>query len=82
MTKLGHYLKEREISQVAFAQRLARRLGRAVVLSQSFVSRWASGARIPNVVYWQAIEEETGGEVPASYWLTLSKRRAHKPRSP
>lgn len=69
---LAEYLDAAKLSRLD----LARRLG----VTDSAVSRWATGERCPSVTFAFAIERETGGAVPAASWqMVTARRRDRKP---
>jgi transcriptional regulator with XRE-family HTH domain len=72
-TKLAAYLKRNKLSHRAFAARVG------VPHLHPMVGLWARGKRFPGLETAFAIEKGTSGEIPASYWAALSRRRA--PRS-
>lgn len=53
-------------------------LATALGVSKASVSLWLRGLETPNRENAFAIERETGGEVPASSWVSRRSRRAEK----
>lgn len=51
-------------------------LARALGVSHSTVSRWASGQLVPSLLTCQRIEEATAGKVRASDFLAQARQRA------
>lgn len=78
-TKLAAYLSRKDESHRAFADRAG------IPHLHPMISQWASGKRFPGLEAALAIETATEGEVPARYWLKLSKSvrgsRRHHPHS-
>lgn len=67
-TKLAAYLAEAGLSQAEFGERIGA--------TGAMVCRYAQGSRYPSTRYAVAIETETKGEVPVSYWAGLETKRA------
>lgn len=65
-TPLGAYLAKHGIEQHEFA--------RSSGLPAPLISMWLSGKRSPGLDSAFAIERATGGEVPATAWLTPAAR--------
>ncbi|GAA6162597.1 hypothetical protein NBRC116590_03010 [Pelagimonas sp. KU-00592-HH] len=61
MTKLAQYLKDSQIRQEDFAEEIG--------VKQGTVSRFASGRGTPGLELAVAIEDATGGAVPARSWV-------------
>lgn len=66
-TALKEHLEKTGTSHAEFARRLG--------VTDSAVWRWAHGERTPGGKMAYAIEEVTGGKVPARSWFT-SKRKS------
>lgn len=64
--KLVGYLLKHQITQSEFA--------RMIGTHQTTISRLCRGALVPTLWLAFAIEERTGGDVPASYWLAYTQR--------
>lgn len=61
MNPLAEYLTTNQISQRAFAKRLG--------VDQATVSRLVRRAADPSIRLARSIEQETGGAIPAAYWV-------------
>lgn len=73
-TKLAAYLGKKKLSHRAFAAMAG------IPHLHPMVGLWAKGRHLPGLETAFAIERGTDGEIPASYWLTLRKRRAGSTR--
>jgi DNA-binding transcriptional regulator YdaS (Cro superfamily) len=60
------WLKKKNVPQLTAA--------RVLLVSPSAVSCWLSARRVPSAAWREAIERWTGGDVPASSWLTREER--------
>lgn len=64
MTRLAAYIERQGIRPGEFASRAG--------LHPSSVSLWMHAKRRPGLDHAMAIEKATNGEIPASYWLTIT----------
>lgn len=67
MTLLANYLADHGLTQRAFAK--------LIDAPPPQISMWLSGRRRPGLDYALAIEQVTGGEVPAASWSRRRKAR-------
>jgi DNA-binding transcriptional regulator YdaS (Cro superfamily) len=66
-TRLAAYLVARKLTREKFA--------RSIGVTDSAVSRWATGQREPSASTAGVIERKTKGKVPASSWAPKGGRR-------
>ncbi len=81
-TRLAQHIKDMGTTQAEFA--------RAHGFPPPKVCQWVNGTRRPGLKHALALDEATGGAVPASYWSTITlieparrpKRVRRKPSKP